>query len=78
MLWPMQREWNKQYRDNVTKVVGWAVPHVRELHHCGACLHAPCLQPPNAPIKGTLLCLHAPAAMMLLPSHASCWIGLPT
>ena len=23
MLWRMQREWNKQYRDNVTKVVGW-------------------------------------------------------
>ena len=56
MLWPMQREWNKQYRDNVTKVVGWP-SHMYEsfIIVVRACMRPPCSV---QCAKGGGLCMH--------------------
>ena len=59
MLWPMQREWNKQYRDNVTKVVGWP-SHMYEsfIIVVRACMHPACSHPMH-PSKGHYCaCMH--------------------
>ena len=50
---------------------GVAVPHVRELHHCGACPACTLPAATHLPRDRRLLCLHSPAMTSLVPSHAS-------